>query len=97
MSSLFGYVERMEPSHLKRPAFILAVGGSVLLAAIGVFSVTEQSRAQSALTLPAACTCSKAVPLANAAEIVNCRCETLQCVAIVTPGPTQSPALACVK
>ena len=98
MRPRLGYVEEMKAIHLKRPAFVLLLCGSAALAAVGVFALSGETRAQPALTLPAPCTCSKAVSLADAGQIINCRCETLQCVfAVATTSPSQSPALVCVK
>lgn len=87
----------MQPAHFKRSAFALILGASALAAAIGVFAFSGQSRAQPSLTMPASCTCSSPIPLGNTGEIINCRCETLQCVFASARGPSQSPALVCVK
>lgn len=87
----------MKPAHLKRPAFVLILGATALAAVVGVFAFSGKTQAQPSLTMPASCTCSSPVPLGNAGEIINCRCETLQCVFAAARGASQSPTLACVK
>lgn len=87
----------MKPTPFKRPALALFLAGSALAAAVGAFAFSGKTQAQPSLTMPSACTCSSPTPLGNAGEIINCRCETLQCVFASARGATQSPALVCVK
>lgn len=87
----------MKPAPFRRPAFVLILSATALAAAVGLFAFSGQTRAQPSLTMPAACTCSSPVALGNGGEIINCRCETLQCVFASARGASQSPALVCVK
>lgn len=86
----------MKPARIKRPVFLI-LGSAALVAAVGVFAFSGKTQAQPSLTMPAACTCSSPVSLGNAGEIINCRCETLQCVFAAARGASQAPALVCVK
>lgn len=48
---------------------------------------------------PPACTCSRPTPVGQEGQVSHCQCGGLQCVTVLASraGPSQAPALACVK